>query len=153
MNIKIRRAVPADIPAVFRLIQELAVYERASDQVENTPEQLLADGFGENPAYSLLVAEHPQAGVIGISLCYVRYSTWRGRCLYLEDLVVNEAYRRQGIGKQLFLATKEMAKQQGMSYLVWQALDWNQPALEFYQQQQAEIDGEWVNCRLALKPA
>ncbi len=106
----IRKSTPADIPAMFELVKELAIYEKALDQVSNTPEQMLADGFGENPIFGAVVAEE-NGSIVGMSLYYFRYSTWKGKRLYLEDLIVQEAMRGRGIGEALIQATIAVAKE------------------------------------------
>lgn len=148
MSVTIRPGRPEDVPAVFELIQELALYERAPQEVTNTPEQLLQDGFGENPAYGVLVAEDAAGQVVGMSLYYFRYSTWKGRRLYLEDLIVRESQRGKGLGRALLEATVAVARQTGCTGLMWQVLEWNTPAIDFYKAYGARLDGEWVNCHL-----
>ncbi|WP_027002542.1 GNAT family N-acetyltransferase [Hugenholtzia roseola] len=144
---EIRQARPQDVPAAFALIEELALFEKAPHAVSNTPEEMLRDGFGQNPAFGMLVAES-QGALVGISIYYVRYSTWKGRCLYLEDLVVTEKVRGKGIGKALFAATARKAQELEVKMMVWQVLDWNTPAIEFYKSWGAVIDTGWYNCRL-----
>lgn len=148
-NITLRKGQETDVPEVLALIQELAIFEREPDAVLVTVEELRNDGFGENPAYQLLVAES-EGKVVGMSLFYYRYSTWKGRCLYLEDLIVTEKYRGQGIGKLLFKATVDVAKAENCRKMNWQVLDWNQPAIDFYKLFHAELDGEWINGSLNL---
>lgn len=140
----IRNAEPSDVERIHALIKELAVYEKAPQEVITTPQILLEDGFGPQPAYICFVAETEQ-GVQGISLCYVRYSTWKGRVLYLEDLIVTESMRGRGIGKALFEFTLNYAKDNQFQRLSWQVLDWNQPAIDFYKQFGAGFDPEWLN--------
>ena len=142
MNIEIRAATRADIPRVYQLICELAEFEKAREQVETTPEILERDGFGENPLYSLLVADDG-GEVIGMALCYFRYSTWKGKRLYLEDLIVTEAARGQGVGKMLLNATIELARQTDCSGLMWQVLDWNDSAIAFYQKFGVRMETQW----------
>ncbi|MFN4913954.1 MAG: GNAT family N-acetyltransferase [Sphingomonadales bacterium] len=142
----VRTATPADVPSIYNLIKELALYEKAPAEVINTPEQLLRDGFNaENPLYKAHVAQTDNGTIIGFALCYIRYSTWKGPVLYLEDLYVNEAYRRYGVGKALFENCIEMARSNGYKRLTWQVLDWNQPAIDFYKQWNARLDPEWIN--------
>jgi len=148
-KVVIRKAVPADIPAVFELIRELAIYEKAEHELINTPQQLLADGFGLQPLYLLLVAEL-DGKIAGISLCYFRYSTWKGKCLYLEDIIITESERQKGLGSKLFEATLEMGKAEGCKRMTWQVLDWNEPAIQFYKKFNAGLDPEWVNGYLDL---
>ncbi len=149
MSTIIRRAMPADVPSIYQLIVELAEYEKALHEVKNTPEQLLKDGFGEQPLYGTIVAE-VNGEVVGMSLYYYRYSTWKGKRLYLEDLIIKEAYRGYGLGKRLLEATVEEARQTQCSGLMWQVLDWNEPSIEFYKKFGAKLDGEWINCHIDL---
>ncbi|OZI09496.1 GNAT family N-acetyltransferase [Siphonobacter sp. BAB-5385] len=149
MSTIIRRATPADVPSIYQLIVELAEYEKALQEVKNTPEQLLKDGFGEQPLYGTIVAE-VNGEVVGMSLYYYRYSTWKGKRLYLEDLIIKEAYRGYGLGKRLLEATVEEARQTQCSGLMWQVLDWNEPSIEFYKKFGAKLDGEWINCHIDL---
>jgi len=132
--------------AIFEkdLITELAIFEKAADQVTNTVEQLTADGFGEHPLFETILAEDDGI-IVGMSLYYFRYSTWRGKRLYLEDLIVKEAHRGKGTGRLLFEATIDKAKEQSCTGMMWQVLDWNEPAIEFYKNYASDIDGEWIN--------
>lgn len=147
MNIQVRKGTPEDVPQVFKLVQELAVYEKAADQVSNTPEQMLEDGFGPNPIYGLLVAE-ADGKIVGISMYYTRYSTWKGKRLYLEDLIVTESMRGYGLGKKLLDATIAEARDTQCTGVMWQVLDWNEPAIKFYESYGARLDAEWINCHL-----
>jgi GNAT superfamily N-acetyltransferase len=148
--INIRKGRSADVPAVYALIKELALYEKAPEQVTLTLEQLEEDGFGPNPIYGLFVAE--KAGkIIGIALYYEKYSTWQGRCIYLEDIVVTESERGNGIGHQLFQAVIGVAKERNSARMEWQVLDWNEPAINFYKKYNANLDGEWYNGKLTRK--
>jgi GNAT superfamily N-acetyltransferase len=149
MEINIRKGEPKDIQATYDLIKELAVYEKAGHKVVNTPERMLEDGFGENPMFQLFVAES-DGKVIGIALYYFAYSTWKGKYLYLDDLVVSEAFRGNGIGKILIEKLIEEAKNQNCAMVNWQVLDWNEPAIRFYKRLNAELDGEWINCRVVV---
>jgi len=146
----IRKGKPADVPQVFSLIKELALYEKAPDEVDNTVEQMLLDGFGEHPIYHFFVAESQENFIVGLALYYFRYSTWKGRRMYLEDLIVTEAHRGQGLGKRLFEAVMEEAKATHCSGMVWQVLDWNESAIEFYKRYGATFDAGWLNCNLKL---
>lgn len=137
------------MPQIYALIKELADYEKAPDEVTNTIEQLEQDGFGERPLYGCLLAES-DGKVVGMSFYYIRYSTWKGKILYLEDLVVKMEHRRGGVGSRLFEATMETARQMGMKGVSWQVLDWNEPAIEFYKKYHASFDHEWVNCRVVF---
>ncbi len=148
----IRPGTPADLPAALALIQELAIYERAPDAVVTTVETMTRDGFGPNRVFEFLVAEQQADGaLLGIALYFPAYSTWKGRMLYLEDLVVTEAARGQGIGQLLFDAVVAEARRQGACRLRWQVLDWNAPAIRFYERQAAALDPEWLNGTLELR--
>lgn len=143
----VRRGKKEDIPAVLALIKELAVYEKAPDEVITTEESMLRDGFGENPVFGFFVAEQDHE-LIGLALYYFRYSTWKGKCLYLEDLVVTESFRKKGIGKKLFDALVKEAKATNSYAIVWQVLDWNEPAIAFYKKLNANFDEGWLNCMM-----
>jgi GNAT superfamily N-acetyltransferase len=145
--ISVRRAVKDDMPSVLELIRELARYEKAEEQVKNSVAGLVADGFGDQPSFQCIVAEH-DGNIIGFALCYNSYSTWRGKCLYLEDICVTEAYRRKGVGSLLFEAVKGIAQAQRVKRLEWQVLEWNEPALNFYRKYYAHLDPEWINGKL-----
>ena len=147
MSYQIRKGRREDLPEVLALIKELAEYERAADEVENTLEQLEADGFGPQPFYGFYVAEE-EGRLLGIALYYYRYSTWKGKSLYLEDIVVTESTRGRGMGKQLFDQMVREAREQDCHQVNWQVLDWNEPAINFYKKLGADLDGEWINCRL-----
>jgi GNAT superfamily N-acetyltransferase len=147
MQINVRPGLASDVPAIMQLVHELAEFEKAPDQVTNTAEAMLIDGFGENPVFGSFVAE-VDGEITGISVYYFRYSTWKGKRLYLEDIVVTESMRGKGIGKSLFDATVAEAKQTGCTGMMWQVLDWNQPAIDFYANYGARFDEEWVNCHL-----
>jgi len=146
-NIIIRKGVETDVPAAFELIRELAIYENAEDEVKTTVESMLADGFGEQPLYEFLVAEEDRE-VIGIALYYFRYSTWKGKCLYLEDFVVKQPHRHKGIGQLLFDQLMEVARETKSRRISWEVLDWNEPAIKFYKKNQAAFDHEWIKCAI-----
>ncbi len=150
MEIKIREATPEDMPAVFGLVKELAEYERAPHEVTVTPDDYVRDGFGEHPLFGCFVAEK-EGVIIGISLYYWRYSTWKGKRLYLEDIVVSEKERGQGAGKLLFERTMKKAVEENCTGMMWQVLDWNEPALKFYRKYGATFDGEWLNGRMDIE--
>ena len=143
--ISIRQGIKSDLPEVLELIKELAQYENATHEVENTVERMEVDGFGVNPIFDLFVAEK-DAKIIGTAIFYYRYSTWKGKRLYLEDLVVNEKERGTGAGKLLFETTIDKAKQEACTGMMWQVLDWNEPAINFYKKYDAHLDSEWINC-------
>ncbi|MDH5598099.1 MAG: GNAT family N-acetyltransferase [Cyclobacteriaceae bacterium] len=146
--IKIRKGKKEDVPAMLELIKELASYENALEKVETTEEQMLKDGFGPEPIFHALVAESHQV-IVGIVIYYFRYSTWKGKRLYLEDIVVTESQRGQGVGKLLFDATIEASKEHNCTGMMWQVLNWNQSAIAFYNKYGAELDHEWINCHLS----
>ena len=143
----IRPGKKSDIPQVFDLIKELAEYEKALDKVSNTVEKLEEDGFGPNPVYELFVAEI-ENNIVGIALTYYRFSTWRGKVMYLEDLIVREHMRRRGIGKKLFDMVLDHAKVTSCVGLSLQVLDWNDLGINFYKKYNMEFDDEWINCYL-----
>lgn len=147
---KIRKGVKSDLPSVLELIKELAVYEKALHEVEITLEQLEEDGFGEEPVFQFLVATENEE-IVGLALYYFRYSTWKGKAIYLEDLVVKESHRGRGYGQKLLDAIVEEARQTGSKQVRWQVLDWNEPAINFYKKLGAHLDGEWINCTLTAK--
>ena len=147
MHISIRRAVIEDCPRLLELITELAIYEKAPDDVTVTLEHFTESGFGEKPVWWAFVAE--QDGVIyGFALYYIRYSTWKGQAMYLEDIIVTESMRGKKIGKLLFDKLIEEAKEKKFNRIIWQVLDWNEPAINFYKKFNAEFDAEWLNCRI-----
>lgn len=143
----IRIATRQDVAAIFQLIEELASFERAPEQVVNTPAQLEIDLF-DDQICSAIVATNPDNTVVGFALYYISYSTWKGRCLYLEDFYVQETDRKQGYGQALFDEVVRTAKQMGVKRMDWQVLDWNHTALKFYRRNHATLDPEWINGRL-----
>jgi len=147
MDIDIRKGIKKDLPQVLALIKELADYEKSLHQVDVTLEQLEKDGFDGHPHYYLLVAEEKEE-IIGVCFYFIRYSTWKGKVLFLEDFVVKEEYRRKGIGGMLFEETIRIANKENMDGLHWQVLDWNTPALNFYKKYNASISSTWLNGRL-----
>ena len=151
-NYTIREATPTDVPDIFRLINGLAEFERAPEQVTNTEDSLLLDGFGQNPAYKAFVAEI-NGSVVGFALSYIRYSTWKGKMVYLEDIFVEPAYRSAGLGSQLLEQILAFAKSLGIAYLSFQVLDWNTEAIRFYKRFHASFDPEWVNVRIEVPSA
>lgn len=146
-EIKIREGRKEDLPRVLELIRELAEYERAPHEVTNTLEKLEEDGFGAHPVYGFFVAED-HATIIGLSLFYWRYSTWKGKRLYLEDIIVTESQRGRGAGKMLFDRTMQVALDEKCTGMMWQVLEWNEPAINFYKKYGSKLDDEWVNCNL-----
>jgi GNAT superfamily N-acetyltransferase len=149
MEIKIRKAVRKDCVRMMELIQELATYEKAPDEVTVSLKHFEESGFGANPVWWAFVAE-AQGVVIGMALYYLRYSTWKGQRMYLEDILVTEDMRGQKIGSLLFDALIVEAKEKGFNGINWQVLDWNEPAINFYKKYNANFDPEWVNCSIVF---
>ena len=149
MSWVIRNAERGDMVQVASLIQDLADYEKAGDEAELSEEDLIRDGFGPRPAFQCLVAEENKE-VKGMAIFYPRYSTWKGRTLYLEDLLVKESERGKGIGKALFKALVERCEKEGYKRLEWQVLDWNEPAIKFYEAMNSELDPSWLNGRITF---
>ena len=147
MSIIIRDGVREDVPTMFELIKELALYEKAPEQVTNTIEQMYLDGFGENSIFGSIVSE-VDGQIVGMALYYYRYSTWKGKRLYLEDLIVSETMRGQGLGEKLLNATIEKARETNCTGLMWQVLDWNEPAINFYKKFGARFESEWLNVHI-----
>ena len=144
MNIDIRIATAEDCPVLLELIHELALYEKAPQEVTVTLEEFMEAGFGEKPVWKAFVAE-VSGKVIGFALYYIRYSTWKGCRLYLEDFIVTEAFRGQGVGKLLFETVMQEAKEKGFNGMSWQVLDWNEPAINFYNKYNAYLESGWLN--------
>jgi len=149
MDTIIRRAVAEDCPRLLELINELAVYEKAPEEVTVTLAHFTESGFGPNPVWCAFVAE-ADGEIKGFALYYIRYSTWKGQRMYLEDILVTESYRGKGLGKLLFDRLIEEAKEKNFSGIVWQVLEWNEPAINFYKKYDASFDPEWVNCSIAV---
>ncbi|WP_374950652.1 GNAT family N-acetyltransferase [Mucilaginibacter sp.] len=147
MNPIIRVATKQDCPRLLELIVELAVYEKEPDAVTVTLEHFADAGFGSKPVWKAYVAE-VEGLIVGFAMYYIRYSTWKGTRLYLEDLIVTEEYRGKKIGKLLFETLIKETKELGMSGMVWQVLDWNEPAINFYQKYGATIEAGWLNASL-----
>lgn len=147
MNFSIRQATEQDIPAIHDLVVELAVYEKAADQVSATVEDYVKD-FSENH-FECIVAVYEKE-IIGIMLYYNTYSTWKGKMIYLEDFVIKEAYRHKGIGQQLFDEFLKICKGKGAKMAKWQVLDWNIPAIRFYEKNKALIEKNWWNVKVSL---
>ncbi|MBP7270852.1 MAG: GNAT family N-acetyltransferase [Bacteroidia bacterium] len=143
----IRPARAADVPAMFALVKELALFERAPEQVTNSEADMLRDGFGEQPVFRSLVAEC-EGQVVGLAIFFVKYSTWKGKGLYLDDLIVTETYRGRGIGLALLKAYLEEARRSGARQVHWQVLDWNQPAIDLYKKMGASLEAEWLDCKM-----
>ncbi|MGW8121692.1 N-acetyltransferase family protein [Roseivirga echinicomitans] len=150
MSISIRKGTEKDLSQVFELVKELAEYENALHEVENSVERMAEDAFGEKPIFEFFVAE--ENGVIeGTAIFYYRYSTWKGKAIFLEDLVVRKEKRGAGIGKKLLDAIVQEAKAVDARQVMWQVLDWNEPAINFYKKLGTNLDEGWINCKLELK--
>ena len=148
-NIIIRRAVREDCGRLLELIRELAEYERAPQEVTVTLDHFIESGFGDQPVWWAFVAT-VNGRVEGFALWYIRYSTWKGQRLYLEDLIVTQEMRGRGLGKLLFDRLIEEMQEKQFSGMVWQVLDWNEPAINFYKKYQAAFDAGWVNCSISV---
>lgn len=149
MSFIIRKGTQGDVPGMMQLVHELATFERAPQEVVNTPQMMLEDGFGNNPIYRVVVAEEADTNrIIGMALFYTAYSTWKGRILFLDDLIVTESYRRYGIGRKLIHEFLKQAKEDGVTQVRWQVLDWNTPAIEFYKSLGTTLDAEWITCKM-----
>ncbi|MBI3520672.1 MAG: GNAT family N-acetyltransferase [Bacteroidetes bacterium] len=147
MNIEIRKGTRTDIPQALNLVRELAIYEKAPNEVEVTIDEMTEWGFGTDKQFDFYVALLDGV-IVGMALYYFKYSTWKGKCLFLEDIIVTEAHRGKGLGKLLFDKVVQVSKEMKVRRMEWQVLDWNTPAIEFYKNYNATLDGEWVNCKL-----
>lgn len=147
MNFTIRKARPEDMPAVLELIQELAIFEKEPDAVIISAEDLKRDGFSENPAFTCFVAE-AKGTIEGMALCYFRYSTWKGKTVHLEDLVVRESMRGKGLGNALYKRVIKFAKEEGVKRTEWVVLDWNTHARDFYSRSGATVFNDWCTVQM-----
>lgn len=147
MELIIRKGTEADIVQALNLVKELAAYEKAPLEVEVTPEEMTSWGFGPDKQFDFFVAEE-NGSIVGLALYYFKYSTWKGKCLFLEDIIVTESQRGRGLGKLLFDQVVQVSKETKVRRMEWQVLDWNTPAIEFYKKYAAGLDGEWINCKL-----
>jgi ribosomal protein S18 acetylase RimI-like enzyme len=153
MNINIRKAVKDDCVRMIELVKELALYEKAPNEVTVEFNHFVESGFGPNPVWWAYVAEitneENKKLIVGFALYYIRYSTWKGQRMYLEDIIVTENMRGNGIGKKLFDQLILVCKELQFKGITWQVLDWNEPAINFYKKfEGVKFDGEWVNCSL-----
>jgi len=147
MNFNIRKGIKEDMPLVYGLIQELALYENEPEAVKISVEDLEKDGFKENPEFEVFVAEFENK-IIGMALFYKRYSTWEGRSLHLEDLIVNKEYRGQGIGKALYTEVMKVAYEHDIARVEWEVIDWNKSAIDFYLSTGATMIENWNLCQM-----
>lgn len=147
MEINIRKGSKADLPHVLDMIKELAAYEKAPQEVTVTLEDLERDGFGEKPLFEYIIA-FENGIAAGMAFYFFSYSTWKGKCIYLEDIVVKNEYKGKNIGKMLFEAVILKSKEYGANRMQWQVLDWNEPAIRFYQKFDAVLDNTWINGKL-----
>ena len=147
---EVRPACAEDVPTIHALIAELALYEKEPEAFVLSPEDLLKHGFGQTPPlFEVLVADGGADGLLGMAMVYTKYSSWRGPCLFLEDLVVREPYRRLGVGKALLTEVLTLAANRGMDRVEWMVLDWNEPAHAFYRAMGAELLREWWPYRVS----
>jgi GNAT superfamily N-acetyltransferase len=149
-KVTIRKGTIEDLPAILELIKELADFEKAPNEVSVTLAEMQHHGFGAHAIFEFFVAIEEEK-IIGLALYYYKYSTWKGRCLFLEDIIVTESKRGLGVGKLLFNEVGKVAHQQGVRRMEWQVLDWNEPAINFYKKMPVHLDGEWINCKLTKK--
>ena len=147
MKTIIRRAVKDDCARLLELVQELATYERAPDEVTVTLDHFTESGFGKQPVWWAFVAEVDER-IVGFALYYIRYSTWKGQAMYLEDILITNEMRGKGIGKLLFDRLIEEAREKKFNRIIWQVLDWNEPAINFYKKYNADFDAGWINCSI-----
>jgi len=150
MSFEVRAAIIEDCAQALELIKELAIFEKAEYELSLTLDEFEKDGFGKRPSFFMYVAAH-EGIILGIALCYEKYSTWKGKSIYLEDLIVTKSKRGIGIGKALFERVIREAKHRGSGRLEWQVLDWNTQAIDFYKSYGAEIDDSWLNGRFTYE--
>jgi GNAT superfamily N-acetyltransferase len=148
-KINIRRATKEDIGLVRDLVMELAIFEKAPEEVTSSLADYISDGFSDNPLFSANLI-YLNDELAGFSLWYYRFSTWKGRRFYLEDLYIKEAYRGKGLGRKLINEAIEEAKRMKCTGMMWQVLDWNQPAIDFYNTLGVKMDAGWLNVHLDL---
>jgi GNAT superfamily N-acetyltransferase len=147
MKIEVRKGQKEDLTGALKLIKELAVYEKASDEVVVTISQMENWGFGSDKIFDFFVLLKNDE-IIGLALYYYKYSTWKGKCVFLEDIIITESERKNGYGKLLFDEVVKVAKIEGVERMEWQVLNWNTPAIQFYKKYNAVLDDEWINGKL-----
>ncbi len=145
--ISIRPAIASDVSAMISLIKELALYEKAPEQVINSETEMLKDGFDNQPLFNAFVAEKENK-IIGAAICFIAYSTWKGKYIYLDDLIVTASERKTGAGTLLFEAVLNFAKSIKANQLRWHVLDWNDSAISFYKKYPCTFDKEWITCKI-----
>lgn len=150
MDILIRKGEEEDLPELFSLIKELALYEQAPQEVTVSIQSMNTDGFGQEKIFDFLIAEN-DGEVLGAAVFYNKYSTWKGKCVFLDDIVVKEKFRNKGIGKLLMQGVIAEAQKRKAKRLEWQVLDWNESAIGFYKKFQTNFDHTWINCKLTEK--
>lgn len=153
MSITIRQAVKEDCPRLMELVHELAEFEKAPQEVTVDADHFVESGFGKSPVWWAFVAEVPSVEngtntIVAFALYYIRYSTWKGQRMYLEDIIVTREWRGRGIGKMLFDRLLEEAKAKKFTGMMWQVLDWNESAIQFYKKYNAQFDAGWINCNV-----
>ena len=149
MATNVRVGIKSDLPAVLELIKELAEYEKAPEEVFNTLEDLEENGFGEKPLFEFFIAENEHEEVQGMALYCITHSTWKGKIIYLDDLVVRQQYRRDGVGLALIESLYKRAIDLNVNQIRWHVLDWNIPAIKFYEKIGLELDPEWITCKFS----
>jgi ribosomal protein S18 acetylase RimI-like enzyme len=145
--IRIRQATEDDVPNIYKMICELASYEKALDKVKTDVNQLKKDGFGENPLFKCLIVEH-DSEVVGYAFYYYRYSTWMGKNIYLEDLYISPKKRGLKLGLRVMIELAKIAVETECQRFEWQVLDWNEPAIKFYKSINTDLENDWLNCKL-----
>jgi GNAT superfamily N-acetyltransferase len=148
--INIRKGEEKDLPEVLKLVKELAVFEKAPNEVTVTIAEMKNWGFGNDKIFDFFVLEKENK-IVAMALYYYKYSTWKGKCLFLEDIIVTETERRNGYGKLLFDEIIKVARRDKVRRMEWQVLEWNAPAIDFYRKYHSIFDGEWVNCKLTFE--
>lgn len=142
MNLKLRTAIKSDMESVLLLIKELAIFEKEPNAVEISIDTLIQDGFGKKPAFKVFVAEIENE-IVGMALFYERYSTWKGKSIHLEDLIIQNKHRGKGIGSALYKKVLKYAHDNDYKRVAWEVLDWNKVAIDFYKSTGAIVFDEW----------
>ncbi len=147
-KITIRKAEKKDAEDIHALVRELGVFEKAEHEIMTTPEQFAQDGFGDHSLFECLVALTAEGVVVGTAIFYFGYSTWKGKIMYLDDLVVTEPYRKKGVGQKLLDALVEYACKEKAQQMRWHVLNWNTPAIRFYEKIHAKLEDDWITCKI-----